>query len=121
MLKVDDRKTLAVQFRSAAEAFKLIDDADQATVVVRHAPHREELAQWLALLERDGPQRWLMRKLQRHTVTIRQSVADKMLAQGSLTLPMPGLYVQADADNLYDPQLGLNLDDDADKPDETAC
>ncbi|MDP2419473.1 MAG: CRISPR-associated helicase Cas3', partial [Hydrogenophaga sp.] len=71
MLKVDDRKTLAVQFRSAAEAFKLIDDADQATVVVRYAPHREELAQWLALLERDGPQRWLMRKLQRHTVTIR--------------------------------------------------
>ena len=116
MLKVDDRKTLAVQFRSAADAFKLIDDADQATVVVRHAPHREELAQWLALLERDGPQRWLMRKLQRHTVTIRQTTANKMLAQGSLTLPMPGLYVQADADNLYDPQLGLKLEDDVYNP-----
>ena len=116
MLKMDDRKTLAVQFRSAAEAFKLIDDADQATVVVRHAPHREELAQWLALLERDGPQRWLMRKLQRHTVTIRQTIANKMLAQGSLTLPMPGLYVQADTDNLYDPRLGLKLDDDVYSP-----
>lgn len=116
MLKIDARETLAVQFRSAAEAFKLIDDADQATVVVRHAPHREELTQWLALLERDGPQRWLMRKLQRHTVTIRQRVADKMLAQGSLTLPMPGLYVQADADNLYDPQLGLKLEDDVYNP-----
>lgn len=107
MLKVDDRKTLAVQFRSAADAFKLIDDADQATVVVRHAPHREELVQWLALLERDGPQRWLTRNLQRHTVTIRRSVADKMLAQGSLTLPMPGLYVQVDTQSLYDPVLGL--------------
>lgn len=116
MLKVDDRKTLAVQFRSADEAFKLIDDADQATVVVRHAPHRKELAQWLALLERDGPQRWLMRKLQRHTVTIHKRLADKMLAQGSLTLPMPGLYVQADADNLYDPQLGLKLEDDVYNP-----
>ena len=116
MLKVDDRKTLAVQFRSAAEAFKLIDDADQATVVVRHAPHRDELNQWLALLERDGPQRWLMRKLQRHTVTIHKRLADKMLAQGSLTLPMPGLYVQTDANNLYDSLLGLKLEDDVYNP-----
>lgn len=107
MLKVDDRKTLAVQFRSAADAFKLIDDKNQATVVVRYTPHSEALNKWLATLERDGPQRWLMRKLQRHTVTIRQSVADKMLAQGSLTLPMPGLYVQVDTQSLYDPVLGL--------------
>ena len=121
MLKIGERKTLDVKFRSAAAAFKLIDDADQATVVVRYTPHNEVLNKWLATLERDGPERWLMRKIQRHTVTIRQSVAYKMLAQGSLTLPIPGLYVQADADNLYDPQLGLNLDDDADKPDETAC
>jgi len=39
-------------------------------------------------------------------------VADRMLAQGSLTLPMPGLFVQVDAHNLYDDALGL-LDDDA--------
>jgi CRISPR-associated endonuclease/helicase Cas3 len=116
LLKVDCRETLAVQFRSAADAFKLIDDANQATVVVRYAPHREELNQWLALLERDGPARWLMRKLQRHTVTIPQKMADKMLAQRSLTLPMPGLYVQVDADNLYDLQLGLKLEDDVYNP-----
>ena len=116
MLKIGDRKTLAVQFRSAAEAFKLIDDKNQATVVVRYAPHHEQLAQWLALLERDGSERWLMRKLQRYTVTISQRLADQMLAQGSLTLPMPGLYVQADADNLYDPQLGLKLEDDVYNP-----
>lgn len=116
LLKVDDRKTLAVQFRSAADAFKLIDDKGSATVVVRYAPHHEALAQWLALLERDGPERWLMRKLQRYTVTIPQPLADRMLAQGSLTLPMPGLYVQADTDNLYDPRLGLKLDDDVYSP-----
>lgn len=116
MLKIGERKTLDVKFRSAADAFKLIDDADQATVVVRHAPHRDELNQWLALLERDGPQRWLMRKLQRHTVTIHKRLADKMLAQGSLTLPMPGLYVQTDADNLYDSLLGLKLEDDVYNP-----
>lgn len=107
MLKVDSLKTLAVQFRSAADAFKLIDDKGSATVVVRYAPHHEELNKWLALLERDGPERWLMRKLQRHTVTIPQRLADKMLAQGSLTLPMPGLYVQVDTQSLYDSVLGL--------------
>lgn len=107
MLKVDDRETLAVQFRSAADAFKLIDDKNQATVVVRYTPHSEALNKWLATLERDGPERWLMRKLQRYTVTIRQSVADKMLDQGSLSLPVPGLYVQVDTQSLYDPVLGL--------------
>jgi CRISPR-associated endonuclease/helicase Cas3 len=116
LLKVDCRKTLGVQFRSAADAFKLIDDANQATVVVRYAPYREELAKWLASLERDGPERWLMRKLQRHTVTIPQKMADKMLAQGDLKLPMPGLYVLADTDNLYDPQLGLRLEGDVYNP-----
>ena len=116
LLKVDCRKTLGVQFRSAADAFKLIDDANQATVVVRYAPDSEALTKWLALLERDGPARWLMRKLQRHTVTIPQKMADQMLAQRSLTLPMPGLYVQVDADNLYDPQLGLKLEDDVYNP-----
>lgn len=116
MLKVDDRKTLAVKFRSAAEAFKLIDDSNQATVVVRYAPHREALDKWLGQLLSSGPERWLMRKLQRYTVTIPQRLADTMLTQASLTLPIPGLYVQVDADNLYDPQLGLKLDDDVYNP-----
>jgi CRISPR-associated endonuclease/helicase Cas3 len=116
MLKVDDRKTLAVKFRSAAEAFKLIDDSNQATVVVRYAPHREALDKWLGQLLSSGPERWLMRKLQRYTVTIPLRQADAMLTHGSLTLPMPGLYVQVNADNLYDPQLGLKLEDDVYNP-----
>jgi len=57
-----------------------------------------------------------MRKLQRYTVSIHQRLATQMLAQGSLTLPMPGLYVQVDAENLYDPQLGLVLEADVFNP-----
>ena len=107
-------KTLSVQFRSAAEAFRLIDDQDSATVVVRYEPHREELDMLLATLASKGPERWLMRKLQRYTVSIHKRVADKMLMQGSLTLSMsmPGLYVQVNADNLYDQILGLKLESD---------
>lgn len=103
--------TLGVQFRSAADAFRLIDDQDSATVVVRYAEHSEELDKLLAMLGNNGPERWLLRKLQRYTVTIHKRLADDMLAQGSLYLPMPGLYVQTNADNLYDPVLGLILDD----------
>ncbi len=110
-LKVDP-KTLAVQFRSAADAFRLIDDQDSASVVVRYAAQHDEIEKLLRILAGEGPQRWLMRKLQRYTVSIPKRMADRMLAQGSLTLPMPGLYVQVDADNLYDDALGL-LDDDA--------
>ena len=114
-LKVDPR-TLAVRFRTAAEAFRLIDDKESATVVVRYAPQHDEIEKWLGILAAQGPQRWLMRKLQRYTVSIQKRVADKMLAQGSLTLPMPGLYVQVDAENLYDPVLGLKPEDDVYNP-----
>jgi CRISPR-associated endonuclease/helicase Cas3 len=114
MLKV--QPDLAVQFRSAAEAFRLVDDQDSATVVVRYAEHAQEIEKLLASLAADGPARWLMRKLQRYTVSIHHRVATQMLAQGDLTLPMPGLYVQVDSENLYDPLLGLVLAEDVFNP-----
>ena len=109
-LKVES-KTLCVQFRSAADAFRLIDDQDSASVIVRYAEHRDEIENLLGMLATEGPARWLMRKLQRYTVSIHKRVADKMLMQGSLTLPMPGLYVQQDVDGLYHPLLGLQVED----------
>ena len=115
MLKVEP-KTLGVQFRSAADAFRLIDDKDSATVVVRYSKQSDEIEKLLGMLAAKGPTRWLMRSLQRYTVSIHKRVADKMLAQGDLTLPVPGLYVQVNADNLYDPMLGLKLDDDLYNP-----
>ncbi len=114
MLKV--QPDLAVQFRSAAQAFRLVDDEDSATVVVRYAEHAQQIDTLLGQLESKGPERWLMRKLQRYTVSIHQRLATQMLAQGSLTLPMPGLYVQVDSENLYDPLLGLVLAEDVFNP-----
>ncbi len=106
-LTINDRKTLSVQFRTAAEAFRLIDDADSATVVVRYAEHHDEIEKLLGMLAVQGPARWLMRKLQRYTVTIRQQRAVKMLAQGDLKLAMPGLYVLANTNNMYSSIFGL--------------
>ena len=109
-------RDLAVKFRSAAEAFRLIDDADSATVVVRYEAHQERIESLLNTLAAEGPQRWLMRKLQRYTVTIPQRLATQMLNQGDLTLPMPGLYVLANTDNLYSNILGLVSDADVYNP-----
>lgn len=114
LLKVEP-STLGVQFRSAAQAFRLIDDEDSATVVVgfcentRFKRERDELEKLRGTFAKDGPQRWLMRKLQRYTISIKKREADKLLGRG-LNLPMPGLYVQ-DADDLYDDDLGFLLQD----------
>ena len=114
MLKV--QPDLAVQFRCAAQAFRLVDDEDSATVVVRYAEDAQEIDTLLGQLESKGPERWLMRKLQRYTVSIHRRLATQMLAQGDLTLPKPGLYVQVDSENLYDPLLGLVLEADVFNP-----
>jgi CRISPR-associated endonuclease/helicase Cas3 len=111
LLKVDG-KTLAVDFRTAAEKFKLIQDEDSAPVIVRYCDPdcaEESVDMLLHTLRRDGPQRWLMRKLQRYTVNIHRREAMKLLEQGDIKEAMPGLFVQV-SDWLYDPDLGLNPD-----------
>ncbi len=108
LLKVDG-KTLAVNFRTAAEMFKLIQDEDSAPVIVRYCDpdcSEEPVNMLLNTLRRDGPQRWLMRKLQRYTVNIHHREAMKLLEQGDIEEAMPGLFVQVN-DLLYHPTLGL--------------
>ena len=104
LLKVEPQ-TLGVQFRSAAQAFRLIDDEDNASVVVRYPGSSDDLDMLFNALKKDGPQRWLMRKLQRYTINIRKREADQLIGRG-LSLLLPGLYVQ-DADDLYDKNLGF--------------
>jgi CRISPR-associated endonuclease/helicase Cas3 len=99
-----------VQFRTAAHAFRLIDDGDKASVVVRYSEKLEEIEMLLNTLKRDGPERSLMRKLQRYIVSINLRDAERLLGKG-LGLAMPGLYVQ-EADGLYDPRRGFTNDDD---------
>lgn len=103
---------LAINFRTAADQFQLIDDRDSALVVVLYEARRDDIKVWLATLASKGPERWLMRKLQRFTVSIQQRDADRMLNDGSVDLVMPGLYAQRDATGLYDSVLGLRLQKD---------
>ena len=107
--------SLPVQFRSAADAFKLIDDKDSATVLVRYqsANARDDVNALIGILERDGPARWLMRKLQRYGVTIYQHQVRHLVDMGDIVevASCPGLYVQREGWNgFYDPVMGAKVD-----------
>lgn len=107
--------SLPVQFRSAADAFKLIDQKDGATVLVRYgSPNaRDDVNALIGMLERDGPARWLMRKLQRYGVTIYQHQVRRLVDMGDIVeVPScPGLYVQREGwDGFYDPVMGAKVD-----------
>ncbi len=107
--------TLAVRFRDASDDFRLIDEKDSATVLVRYRSpgSREDIDALIDMLERDDLRRWLMRKLQRYGVTIYRHDLNRLLALGDVreVSTCPGLYVQREGwDGFYDPVLGANLD-----------
>lgn len=107
--------SLPIRFRDAADGFKLIDDKDAATVLVRYCGPRarDDVNALIGLLERDGPSRWLLRKLQRYGVTIYSHDIRRLLAAGDITeiATCPGLYVQREGwDGFYDPVMGARVD-----------
>jgi CRISPR-associated endonuclease/helicase Cas3 len=105
-----------VAFRTATEKFRLIDEQESATVFVhyRRDGQDEGIDKWLNALKKNGPDRWLLRKLQRYGVTIYRNDLQRLLGQGDvepLGGDFPGLYVQsANNDVLYDKVLGINVD-----------
>jgi len=105
-----------VNFRTAAERFHLIDEAEGATVFVRYKRDESdtEIDMWLNTLKKEGPQRWLLRKLQRYGVSIYQRDLHRLLELGDvepLGGDFPGLYVQSFGNDVfYDRVLGINVD-----------
>lgn len=106
-----DANRLEIQFRTAADKFRLIDDEDQATVFVRYSGY-PDIDGLLLRLANEGPERWLMRKLQRCAVTVRKRSVDRMAMTGDVREVQPGCFVQQN-DLLYDPVLGLRDDENA--------
>ncbi|MDD2769832.1 MAG: CRISPR-associated helicase Cas3' [Methylococcus sp.] len=112
LLQVDGQ-SLAVNFRSAAEKFRLIRDEDTASVVVRYrgpAGNDDTVGALLDKLRKDGPERWLMRKLQRYTVTVHKREVQEWQRTGDVEEWQPGWFVQT-CDLGYSEELGLVLGD----------
>ena len=108
-----DGTTLAVNFRTAAERFRLIKDGDTVPVLVLYrGPDGTDgtIDTLLGTLRKEGPQRWLMRKLQRYTVNLRVRDAQRLVKQSDIEELIPGLFVQVNTE-LYAPVVGLQIED----------
>lgn len=101
-----DMQECSIYFRTAAQKFHIIDDTHQKTVLVRYG-EGEEL---IDLLKKIGPERWLMRKLQRYTVNVYDQDFYKMLTRGSIEEVHPGIFALSSSVE-YSKDIGLLVDE----------
>ncbi|MEW5947916.1 MAG: CRISPR-associated helicase Cas3' [Thermodesulfobacteriota bacterium] len=95
---------LRVSFREAAKKFRLINEANYASVIVRY--QNDEL---LKLLEHTKPERQLLRRLQRYVVNLPRRLHGNLLASGAILEVHPGIFVQEHG-ALYHKELGFCSD-----------
>jgi len=112
LLKVDT-PTLGCAFRSAAAAFRLIDDQNQRAVYVR-CDANEDL---LNLLAKNGPERWLLRKLQRFSVSLSVRIFERMVQRGDIAPLYQGDFFAITSSALYG-KFGVVLPTDDLPPDD---
>lgn len=102
-----DAGRLEIQFRSAEKAFRYIDDAESRPILVWWDDSRSLIGR----LAKDGPERWLMRKLQRYSVNLPRRQVERLIQTKEVIEVFPGIFAQ-DVDTLYHPQLGVVIDND---------
>lgn len=90
-------------FRTAAERFRIVEDVYKP-VVVRYGNDK-----LLEELHRGKPEKWLLRKTQRYTVSVPPAMLNKLLHTSAVREILPGLFVQdiKHARGLYHESLGL--------------
>jgi len=126
LLAGPDVRRFQIQFRTAAQRFRLIDDSAQKAVVVWFKGKRFDSRKLLDELQQFGPHRQLMRRLQRCTVTVPERAWKGLLDQGAIQELVGidgkelGLWGQC-VPELYDSTFGLRLEGPAFQGDEFIC
>ncbi len=98
-----------LNLRSAAERYRLIDDQDQAIVVVPYVPSdglNKSQVFALAALKAGTAERWQLRVLQRLVVQVRRREVLGWQARSDVVETMPGWFVLKD-EQRYHPVFGL--------------
>lgn len=101
-----DPKDCGINFRTAMDKFRIIDDSRQKTILVRYGEGE-------ALIDRlkvKGPDRSLMRKLQRYTVNIYNEDFYPMLQRGSIGEIQPGIFALMSSIE-YSNEIGLLVEE----------
>ena len=94
-------------FKTVATKFQLIAEEGSGTILVPFGDTGLELVE---LLERIGPERSLLRRLQRFTVSIHQGQVRGLLSIGAIREVGQDMYTLVERER-YDPRLGLVVDD----------
>lgn len=95
-------------FRTAAAKFKLVDDAQHATLVVPYRSDRDDdrIVPLIRELEQGRTDRWLLRAVQRYTLSVRLRDLERMRSTGGAAEVVPGIFVLRD-ESRYDARFGL--------------
>lgn len=101
-----DQQECSIYFRTAADKFRIIDDSLQKTILVRYGKS-ESL---IDLLKLKGPERWLMRKLQRYTVNVYNADFNQLLLHGSIEEVQPKIFALTSSIE-YSMDTGLLVDE----------
>ena len=96
-----------IQFRTAAQRFKLINDAQQHGIVVRYQFGKNDSNKLIHQLRYGVPSKTLMRKLQRFSVNVYDSDIRQLRDNGVIE-EVNGVWVQL-AESLYHPVFGLDI------------
>lgn len=100
----EERGRFYYDFRAADERFRFIDDATHSVIIPFQAG-----AKLIEQLRRDGPNRGLLRRLQRYTVGLHDYPYGALLAAGDIEILESGYGVLTN-NSLYSNQLGLRID-----------
>lgn len=87
----NDLRECSISFRTAAEKFHIIDKSQQKTILVRYG----EGERFIDLLKAKGPDRWIMRKLQRYTVNVYNHDFNQLRQRGSIEEVCPEIFALA--------------------------
>lgn len=98
-----DAGQMKFQFATAARDFRLIDDKNAQTILVGY----KQGSDLIQLLKRKGPEPWLMRKLQRYTVSVNEHNF-KEIQKAGLVVELHGCWIQ-DYQKLYNQHSGFQL------------
>jgi CRISPR-associated endonuclease/helicase Cas3 len=99
----NDAGQMKFQFATAARDFRLIDDKNAQTILVEY----KDGADLIQLLKRKGTEPWLMRKLQRYTVSVNERDFAEMRKAG-LIVELHGCWIQ-EYSKLYNQHSGIQL------------
>jgi len=112
-----DTSDLGIQFRTAAEKFKIIDDANQRNILVPYGEGKK----WIEFLKKgEIPRLKCLRKLQRYTINIYRDQFLNLQNRGSLEEITLGIFVLNNTVE-YNGQTGLLVDEIPNDPEDYMC